>query len=245
MTAPPEPSFSPARRLRSLDDVFLQIRDAIVAGEIAEGERLPNERELAVRFEVGRPTVREALRSLEALGIVEIRPGRTGGAYAVRPSVATLASALSTLVSLQGATAQELTEFRLSFEADNAWWAARRADAGDVAELEGLVAGTRRLLRQITDDWTPLTDADARWHEALARVTRNRLRIGISQGLHDARLRQVPALGAAHARYARTIPTALARITRAVKAGDADAARAAMYHHVAEWARLNPDVDLP
>src|SRR5215211_8926738 len=129
-------TFAPARRLRTLDDVFLQIRDAILAGEIAEGSRLPNERDLAERFEVGRPTVREALRSLEALGIVEIRAGRSGGAYAARPSEATLGTALSTLVSLQGASAQELAEFRLSFEADNAWWAARRAEAEDVAALE-------------------------------------------------------------------------------------------------------------
>jgi GntR family transcriptional repressor for pyruvate dehydrogenase complex len=236
--------FTPARRLRTLDDVFLQIRDAILAGEIAEGSRLPNERELAERFEVGRPTVREALRALEALGIVEIRAGRSGGAFAARPSEATLGSALSTLVSLRGASPQELAEFRLGFEADTAWWAAKRAGAEDVAALEELVAETRRLLDEITDDWTPLTDADARWHEALARASGNRLRIGISLGLHEPRLRQVPALGEAHARYARTIPAALARITRAVEMRAADEARAAMIDHIEEWARLNPDVEL-
>lgn len=238
------PAFAPARRLRILDDVFLQIRDAILAGEIAEGARLPNERDLAERFEVGRPTVREALRSLEALGIVEIRAGRSGGAYAARPTEATLGSALSTLVSLQGASAQELAEFRLSFEADNAWWAARRADPEDIAALELLVTETRRRLKEIADDWTPVTEADARWHEALARATKNRLRMGISLGLHEPRLRDVPALGDAHARYARTIPTALSKITRAVKAHDADAARSAMVEHVELWARLNSYVDL-
>jgi len=238
-------SFTPVRRVRSLDDVSLQIRDAILAGAIPEGARLPNERELAERFEVGRPTVREALRSLEALGIIEIRPGRSGGAYAARPSEATLGAALSTLVSLQGASAQELAEFRISFEAENAWWAAKRADDDDVAALEELVAETRRLLKKITGDWTPITDADARWHEALARATKNRLRIGISLGLHEPRLRQAPALGKAHARHARTIPTALAKITRAVKAHDADTARAAMLEHIEQWARLNPDVSDP
>jgi GntR family transcriptional repressor for pyruvate dehydrogenase complex len=227
-----------------LDDVFLQIRDAILAGDLPEGARLPNERDLAERFEVGRPTVREALRSLEALGIVEIRAGRSGGAYAAQPSEATLGSALSTLVSLRGASAQELAEFRLGFEADTAWWAAQRADADDIAALEQLVAETRRQLEEITDDWTPLTDADARWHEALARVTRNRVRIGISLGLHEPRLRQVPGLGEAHARYARTIPAALAQITRAVEAHDADEARSAMLDHIEQWARLHPDVDL-
>jgi len=98
--------------------------------------------------------------------------------------------------------------------------------------------------RSVTDDYAPVTEADARWHEALARTTRNRLRIGISLGLHQPRLDQVPALGEAHARYARTIPSALAGITRAVERHDADAARAAMAEHIEEWARLNPDVDL-
>jgi DNA-binding FadR family transcriptional regulator len=101
---------------------------------------------------------------------------------------------------------------------------------------------TRALLKQVGDDWTPVTEADARWHEALARATKNRLRIGISLGLHEPRLRQVPALGDAHARYARTIPSALAKITRAVKTRDADAARSAMLEHVEQWARLNPEV---
>jgi DNA-binding GntR family transcriptional regulator len=58
---------------------------------------------------------------------------------------------------------------------------------------------------------------------------------------HEPRLRQAPALLPAHVRYARTIPTALAKITRAVKAGDSDTARAAMVDHIAQWARLNPD----
>ena len=238
------PRFTPARRLRTLDDVSGQLRNAIVAGEIPEGARLPGERELAERFGVGRPTVREALRSLEALGIVEIRPGRAGGAYAVRPSEATLGSALSTLVSLQGASAQELAEFRLGFEADTAWWAALRADAEDIAILERLVAETRTQVEHATSDWTPVTEADARWHEALARATRNRLRIGISLGLHEPFLRQVPALDKAHARYARTIPTSLAKITRAVKARDAERARAEMRAHIAQWARWNPEVEL-
>jgi GntR family transcriptional regulator, transcriptional repressor for pyruvate dehydrogenase complex len=238
------PRFTPARRLRTLDDVAGQLRSAILAAEIPEGARLPGERELAERFEVGRPTVREALRTLEALGIVEIRPGRAGGAYAVRPSEATLGSALSTLVALQGANAQELAEFRLGFEPDTAWWAARRADADDIAALERLVVDIRTEVEQVTSDWTPVTDTDARWHEALARATKNRLRIGISLGLHEPFLRQVPALDEAHTRYARTIPTSLAKITRAVKARDAERARTEMYHHIEQWARWNPEVEL-
>ncbi len=243
MTAPaPEASpFTPVRRVRSVDDVVAQIRTAILTGEVAEGERLPSERDLSERLEVGRPTLREALRTLEALGIVEIRPGKGGGAFAVRPGEATLGSALATLVSLRGASARELAEFRLSFEAENAWWAAQRADTDDLATLRALVAETRGQLDAPTG-WAPLVDADARWHEALARATKNRLRIGISLGLHEPVLRQLPALSAGVDRYARAVPRALARITKAVAAGDAEAARAHMQEHIAQWNRLNVDV---
>ncbi len=247
MTVPPEPvpdagPFAPARRVRSLDDVYLQIRNAILSGQIAEGERLPSERALCEQLQVGRPTLREALRSLEALGILEIRPGKGGGAYAVRPSEATLGAALSTLVSMRGASARELAEFRLSFEEENAWWAARRADETDIATLEALVAETRRALRTADGDWSALVEADARWHEAIARATHNRLRIGISIGLHEPVLRQQPALSAGVDRYSRSIPRALAKITKAVAAHDGDAARAAMRAHIEQWNRLNRDV---
>jgi GntR family transcriptional repressor for pyruvate dehydrogenase complex len=234
--------FSPARRVRSLDDVVMQIRNAILSGQIAEGERLPSERDLCAALGVGRPTLREALRSLEALGILEIRPGKGGGAYAVRPSESTLGAALATLVSLRGATAQELAEFRLSFEAENAWWAAQRADATDIAKLEALVAETRHLVEVGSGDWGPLAEADARWHEAVARATKNRLRIGISLGLHEPVLRQLPALSAGVDRYSRSIPRALAKITKAIAVHDADGARDAMRAHIEQWNRLNRDV---
>ncbi len=232
----------PARRVRSLDDVVAQIRSAISSGEIAEGQRLPSERDLAEQLEVGRPTLREALRALEALGILDVRPGKGGGAFAVRPSESTLGAALATLVSMRGASAQELAEFRVGFEVENAVWAARRATADDVAELRSIVSECRALVRTTDGDWGPLADADARWHEALARATRNRLRIGIAVGLHEPVLRQVPALGAGLDRYARSIPPALAAITRAVAAHDEDAARSAMRDHIEQWNRLNGEV---
>ena len=59
-------------------------------------------------------------------------------------------------------------------------------------------------------------------------------------GLHEPRIRQAPALGPAHARYARTIPTDLPKITRAGKVNEPDQARSAMLDHVEQWARLSP-----
>lgn len=233
--------FGPVRRVRSFDDVVDQLRRAILAGHVAQGERLPGERELSQRFGVSRPTVREALRSLEATGVVVVRPGKGGGAYAVAPPASVVGDAVATLVTLAGATLQDLAEFRVSFEPDNAWWAAKRAGDADLAELQALVREARDVLRT-GGSWEPIGQVDARWHETLARATGSTLRIGISQGLHDAVLHQVGALKPTAEEYGGAIPRDLARITKAVAAGDADGAKRAMRAHVERFNELNAHV---
>src|SRR4051812_20223088 len=166
--------FDKARRVRSFDDVVEQLREAIYSGRIRPGQRLPGERQLCEAFGVGRPTLREALRSLEAVGLIEVRPGKAGGSYAVTPDESTVGDALAALVNLRGASLEDLAEFRVDFEGENAAWAARRADAGDIAALEAIVAEARAAA---ADPATlPRVAAiDVRWHEALARATSNRL----------------------------------------------------------------------
>jgi GntR family transcriptional regulator, transcriptional repressor for pyruvate dehydrogenase complex len=219
-----------ASRLRSSDHVLEQLREAIISGRIRPGERLPAERDLCEEFGVGRPTLREALRSLEAVGMIEVRPGKSGGSYAVTPSEATVGDALAALVNLRGASLEDLAEFRLDFEGENAAWAARRADAADIAALEALAAEARAA------SGAAVAEADVRWHEALARATKNRLRIGIALGIHDAVLRRHRALLRPDARWA-SIPDDLTAITAAVAAGDAETARRLMRAHIEAWNR--------
>ena len=85
---PTAPSFVPAQRVRSFDHIVGQIRDAIASGGIAPGERLPSERDLGATFGVSRTTLREALRALEAQGVLEIRTGSRGGAWYSRTGAA-------------------------------------------------------------------------------------------------------------------------------------------------------------
>ena len=93
--------FEKARRVRSFDDVVEQLREAIYSGRIRPGDRLPGERQLSEEFGVGRPTLREALRSLEAVGIIEVRPGKSGGSYAVTPSESTVGDALALVLGIE------------------------------------------------------------------------------------------------------------------------------------------------
>ena len=101
-------TFGKVKRVRSFDDVLEQLREAIFSGRVRPGDRLPGERQLCEEFGVGRPTLREALRSLEAVGIIEVRPGKGGGSYAVTPSESILGDALAALVNLRGASLEDL-----------------------------------------------------------------------------------------------------------------------------------------
>ena len=233
-----DPAFVPVRRVRSFDDVVAQLREAILSGQIRQGERLPNERELSQAFAVSRPTVREALRSLEATGMVEVRPGKSGGAFAVPPSLSLVGDAVATLLNLRGASLRDLAEFRVSFEPENAWWAAQRADNDDIAELTSLV-GEAKSVMAAGGSWEPIGEVDARWHEALAQATKNNLRIGISQGIHDAVMHQAAALRPTAEEYGTMIPRDLARITKAVASRDAEKARDLMRKHVERFNELN------
>jgi GntR family transcriptional repressor for pyruvate dehydrogenase complex len=232
------PEFDKARRVRTFDDVLEQLREAILSGHIRPGEKLPNERELCETFGVGRPTLREALRSLEAVGMIEVRPGKSGGSYAVTPSESTVGDALAALVNLRGASLEDLAEFRLDFEAENASWAARRADAGDLTALETAVSEAYLAAA----DPATLADVamiDVGWHEALARATKNRLRIAIALGIREAVIRRHSAVlrPAGADEHAATIPDDIAAVTQAVAAGDAESARRLMREHIEAWTR--------
>jgi GntR family transcriptional regulator, transcriptional repressor for pyruvate dehydrogenase complex len=232
------PRLVPVRRVRSFDDVVAQLSDAILSGQIKQGERLPNERELSQAFAVSRPTVREALRSLEARGVVEVRPGKSGGAFAVAPPLSLVGNAVATLLNLQGASLRDLAEFRVTFEPENAWCAAQRADDDDIAQLTTLVEEAKAVMAY-RDSWEPIGAVDAHWHEALARATKNNLRIGISLGIHDAVMHQARALRPTAEEYGADIPRDLARITKAVTARDPEKARGLMRTHVERFNKLN------
>lgn len=122
------------------------MRAAIATRSIEAGERLPSERELAEQFGVSRATLREALRALEALGLLEIRPGAHGGAFATAPDDEWLTDAVARSLTMRSGTKQQdLRMFRATFHADNAFWAGRRA--GSVQPIaDGLELSTKAFL---------------------------------------------------------------------------------------------------
>lgn len=100
--------------------IATHLRDAILSGELQVDDRLPTEEELASRYAVSRPTVREALKHLAAQNLIRSRRGPTGGTFIKRPSQEELRSSLTTastlMVSMGEFTLLELAEAREELE---------------------------------------------------------------------------------------------------------------------------------
>lgn len=221
-----------------------QIKAAIFAGRYGAGDRLPNERELCGLFGVSRGTLREGLRTLEAVGLVEIRPGAAGGIFVVEPQGDQVGTALDALLRFRRVTARELAEFRVSFESENARWAARRADDGQIQELKDLAHEFISLSRVEDTPWADLTAIDVAFHEALALGSQNQVRVAIMLGIHSA-LAQAEAsianLAAPNLRQA--IGKELLQIANAVASRNEDRAATLTRKHVKKFADLESDVE--
>ncbi|MFF3573887.1 FadR/GntR family transcriptional regulator [Nocardia jiangxiensis] len=99
----------PARRaLKQSDIVAREITRRIVAENLPEGTRLPHEKEMVEEYQVGRSTLREALRLLETRGVVSIRSGRDGGPVVRRPRPTDLGEALTLLLQFEGVNFSEV-----------------------------------------------------------------------------------------------------------------------------------------
>src|ERR1700761_5468711 len=121
--------------------VVAQVRDALFAKRLKPGDFLGTEKDLAARFKASRIVARDALRTLEALGIVEIRMGKGGGARIAHGNPRLFAEALAVQLDLTGVSAAEIMDAQRAIETLGAELAAENATAQDVAKL-------RRLLRE-------------------------------------------------------------------------------------------------
>lgn len=208
---------------RLYQDLARRILAELASGEHQVGGRLPAERELAVKYNVSRPTVREAIIALEVQGIIEVRVG--SGAYVMR-----LPSEMD--VSGFGMTAFELTEARLLFEGEAAALAASQATVEEISEIEALV----EQIAQENANPKGAENADRAFHLAIARATRNSAILRVITSLWD--LRETSAEAALLHEKARTanvkpVVEEHSAIVEAMRRRDPAAARTAMRTHLA------------
>ena len=121
----------------SVDSVVRSMSEEILSGTLASGDKLPSERDLATRFGVGRPLIREALRSLAELGLIETIPAR--GTFVRAGDDSRVDRQAGMAIRRRGVTAHELSEARLMLETGTARQAAQRATPEDIERLEAIL----------------------------------------------------------------------------------------------------------
>src|SRR5216117_3565728 len=127
----------PIKSTRIYEEIVRQVKQLIAEGRLKSGDQLPPERDLAEKFVVSRTSVREALRALESLGFVEIRPGE--GTFVREMSVEALIEPLALLMFSKREAIGELFEARRLLEPAIAALAARRATPEEVKEMERIL----------------------------------------------------------------------------------------------------------
>jgi GntR family transcriptional regulator, transcriptional repressor for pyruvate dehydrogenase complex len=146
-----------------------QVKLLLRQGRLKPGDRLPSERELCERFGVSRVTVREALRVLEAGGLIDIRVGARGGAFVTSPTSRQIGEGLADLLNLSPLTSTDVTEARQVFELGIVPLVVERATEVDVAALRDMV----RVHQAALDRGEYVMSMSADFHVRVAACTHN------------------------------------------------------------------------
>ena len=232
LTRADEAVFRPVREGNAFEETVERLLQAIRLGVVVSGERLPAERDLAVRFRVSRVTLREAIRALADAGYVESRRGRYGGTFVRAELPRPIRADARTAAQRLGPGLEDALLLRAVLE----------VGAAEAAAAAALTQAERHHLRTRLDGCAgaSLDDyrrMDSRLHLAIAEVTGSAsltaavadVRMGLNE-LLDA----IPLLE----RNIEHSNEQHARIVDAVLVGDSDAARRQMAEHLSGTAAL-------
>jgi len=147
------------------------VREALFEKRLKPGEPIGTEKDLAARYGVSRIVARDALRTLQALGIAEIRMGKGGGARVARGNPRLFAEALAVQLDLTGVSAAEVMDAQRAIEALAAELAAEHATQADHARLKRLLAEAESLI----DHGDAYTRSCRDFHLAIAEASHNRV----------------------------------------------------------------------
>ncbi len=215
------------RPVKLADQVYEELLGQVVAGQCAEGARLPAESKLAKACGVSRPVVREALSRLRADGIIVSRHG--SGSYVRRrpgPDLLKLAP-IGSIAELM-----RCFEFRIGLEGEAAALAAARRNRQDLMELEAALTELERVIAAGEVG----AEADIRFHNAIARATKNKLFESAMQALSAHTIQGMSVARKLSLRASlermRLVQGEHRRILHAIRDEDPAAAREAMRAHI-------------
>jgi GntR family transcriptional repressor for pyruvate dehydrogenase complex len=219
---------APAGRVS--ETIVHRIKKQISDGRLAAGQRLPAERDMAKQFSTSRVSVREAYRSLEELGLLQIRRGAEGGAFVMKVNHEPVMRSLSLVLGMNRTPHAELTEARMLIEPPIARLAAQRAQPVDIAELE------EELIREEEGAHRrggPFRSTRSQFHRLVAKCAGNFPMTVLMNALADLTADAASVLDPdVRARHQRKNCQFHRALFDAIKAHDEDAAYSVMVQHV-------------
>jgi GntR family transcriptional repressor for pyruvate dehydrogenase complex len=159
--------------------VVNRVLDLIRTGMLRAGDRLPSERNLIEILDISRPSLREALRALSILGVVDTRHG--GGAYVTNLEARTLLAPLDFFLALSEANLTDAFDSRRLVELEIVWKAAQKATADDIDDLNGMLLAHEKVL----SDPVAFRMLDSRFHARLSATAGNVVLERIAYGLYN------------------------------------------------------------
>ncbi|HRO57735.1 MAG TPA: GntR family transcriptional regulator [Burkholderiaceae bacterium] len=229
-------AFEPIRSRRAFEEICERIRDQLAAGALKPGDKLPAERELAVQLGVGRNAVREALRTLEFAGVVELRKGVKGGAFIREGDPGSMTRAMQDLMHLGSISLRELTEARLYIQDTVVRLACERATRADLEALAANVEATEKVT--LSGEYVARLESSREFYRLLAAASHNAALCLIVDSLTDILMKYLHARVAAGARLKPDLVQARRRFLELLASRDAEAAALEMRTHLQAVHRL-------
>jgi DNA-binding FadR family transcriptional regulator len=175
--------FTPVNTGRISAEIVEQIKAAIREGRLGPGDQLPPERELTRQLGVSRVSVRDALRMLEAHGLIEVRVGARGGAFVTAPAPSLVSEGFADMLRMADVTPADVTEMRLIFELAMLPLAVERATDDDLAALEAICDASEAAGYDVA--------LSAEFHTRLAACTHNDALALFAESFHQPLLRSL------------------------------------------------------
>jgi len=221
--------FAPLERKRSFEEISHSIKELILDGTLKIGDRLPSEKDLAQQFQVGRQTIREALRLLELSGFVTIQRGPGGGPIIRDTILRRIGDLFTGAFRMHRITIKELTQARLEIERVILKFVFENADIEDIEALRENVASAEKRI----SEGLMSTEYNADFHTLLAKATKNDVFVVVMESIMAVHLNLLSRTGA-DLETSREVVRGHGRLVEAIAAGDQDLAYQLLDDHVVE-----------
>ena len=219
--------FKPIDKTSLSEEISRQIMRLVSSGDLKPGQKLPSERELCLRFGVGRSSLREALRCLTIVGVLETRVGE--GTFLALNGEKFIGTVLGWRVATEQKNVENLMTVRLALESETAANAALHATRESIDALEEILAKMKSSLKERL----PFAAADAAFHLAIAKASENELIFDLLT-LIRSQLEQGLLKVGAWPGGPETACNEHRRILDAIRNRDPESAKAAMREHIGE-----------